>query len=74
MMSKKNVFPVGTTWQQVYGAFDELAEKEVPGAFDAVLMMEEISHGGDPEMVIETDMLPTFRHKYETLLLAQQAL
>jgi 2-polyprenyl-3-methyl-5-hydroxy-6-metoxy-1,4-benzoquinol methylase len=73
-MSKKNVFPEGTTWQEVYSTFDTLAREEVPGAFDAVLMMEAISHDGDPDMVIEADMLPTFRHKYETLLLAQQTI
>jgi 2-polyprenyl-3-methyl-5-hydroxy-6-metoxy-1,4-benzoquinol methylase len=74
MMSKKNIFPEGTTWQQAYGAFDELAGKEVPGAFDAVLMMEAISHGGDPDMVIQADMLHTFRRKYEALLLAEQTI
>lgn len=74
MMSKKSHLPDGTTWQEAYDAFDELAMREIPGAFDAVLTMETVNHGGDVDMELEPELLVGFRKRYEALLLAEQTM
>lgn len=74
MAHTKDSFPDGTTWQQAYDAFDALATQEVPGAFDAVLTMEMVPHGGDVNMELEPALLAVFRQRYEALLMAAETM
>lgn len=66
-------FPEGTKYKEVYAAFDALAQREVPGAMDTVLMLEEVSPH-DPETPMEDRLLGVFRQRYEVLLRAEQTM
>lgn len=74
MMSKKIHLPDGTTWQQAYDAFDELAKSahpDVAGAAEEERLLLESIGGSDVHMVLEPELLAGFRRTYMDILRLQ---
>ncbi len=71
MMSKKRHFPQGTTWQEAYDAFGELASSEHDDVASAAQKeqntLEQIG-SADTAMKLEPEILALFRRKYIDLL------
>ncbi len=71
MMSKKRHFPQGTTWQEAYDAFGELASSpygDVAAAATAEQHLLEEIGSADTVMELESEILALFRRKYINLL------
>jgi hypothetical protein len=71
MMPNKKPLPDGTTWQEAYDAFGELASSKHHDVADVAkeeqLLLEQIG-SGDTAMELEPEILVGFRRKYHDLL------
>ena len=74
LMAPKKHLPEGTTWQQAYDAFGELARSEhedvASAATEEQHLLEQIG-GSDVKMVLEPEILVGFRRKFMDLLRLQ---
>jgi hypothetical protein len=71
MMPKKKLLPDGTTWQEAYDAFGELASSEHQDVANAAeeeqLTLEDIGTS-NPLDAIEPEVLVGFRRRYHDIL------
>lgn len=75
MMPNKKPLPDGTTWQEAYDAFGELASSAHDDVADVAkeeqYLLEQIG-SGDTTMELEPEILVGFRRKYIDILKLQE--